>query len=397
MIKKILRYLLVFFLLCNPFLFAGQDKELEEKRKRLLEIQKQINEEKEREEKVRVFEKKEKQALGIVEKDLVKTKKELEKHKKEIISTKKNLRITEINLKKKEKALRDYQDLLASRISAFYRNIFFSLDELNKPEQGYLNFLASNCVSLFHVLNLEKRLKVFGIFASENANLIRETEFQKKVIGWEKKVLKTKEIKLARTKTEKEKKIEELESKKKEKEGSIYKAKAELKESFKKQEELRRTARELENMIKKLVAKKSVPPEILKREAMLFERDKDNLPWPVSRGKIVNYFGWTSSQQYATSIFNSGIDIEIDREENVCAVSKGVVLFSGTFRSYGKTVIIDHGGGYCSVYSNLSEITVKKNQEVKSGGVIGTVLSSLHFEMRKDTKTIDPLEWLKNR
>jgi len=149
-------------------------------------------------------------------------------------------------------------------------------------------------------------------------------------------------------------------------------------------------------MIKKFAAKKGVPSDVLKKEAMVFERDKDNLLWPVSRGKVVNYFGWSSSQQYTTSLFNPGIDIEVNGTENVCAVSKGKIVFSKTFRSYGETIIIDHGGGYCSVYGGLDQILIKTNQDIKSGQVIGNVSSILHFEMRKDAKSIDPLEWLNN-
>jgi len=412
--KKISILFLIFFSLSVPprlavarqqgVLIAQQSKELEESKKRLLQIQQQINEEKEREEKVRVAERKEKQALETVNKNLVKTEGELKKYKNKIFSTKKNLKIAEIDLKKKERDFRDYQDLLAGRISAFFRNIFFPLSQLDEIEQDarnplrkYLNSLSSDCILLYSAMDLGRELKVFGVFASENADLIRETEFQKKTIEDKKKTLKTEEVKLTRVKVVKEKEKQELESKKKEKEVSISRAKAELKKSQRKQEQLRKTARELEAMIKRLAAQKGVPPEVLKKEAMLFEKDKDNLPWPVSRGKVVSYFGWTSTQQYTASIFNPGIGIEVSGNENVYAVSKGKVMYSDSFRSYGKTIIIDHGGGYCSVYSGLDKISVKTGQEMKSGEIIGSISSNMHFEMRKDAKAIDPLEWLKNK
>jgi murein DD-endopeptidase MepM/ murein hydrolase activator NlpD len=68
-------------------------------------------------------------------------------------------------------------------------------------------------------------------------------------------------------------------------------------------------------------------------------------------------------------------------------------------RGLGKLVIVDHSGGYITVYAHLNEIDVKDDQEIENGTVIGRVNlggvdSSLHFEIRKSSNALDPNDWL---
>lgn len=82
----------------------------------------------------------------------------------------------------------------------------------------------------------------------------------------------------------------------------------------------------------------------------------------------------------------------------VRAVFPGRVAFADSYADYGRTVILDHGGGYYTVSANLAEIEVKVGDDVKGGARIaslagGTAGSTLYFEVRIGQETADPAEW----
>jgi septal ring factor EnvC (AmiA/AmiB activator) len=82
----------------------------------------------------------------------------------------------------------------------------------------------------------------------------------------------------------------------------------------------------------------------------------------------------------------------------VRAVFPGRVAFADSYADYGRTVILDHGGGYYTVSANLAEVEVKVGDEVKGGARIATLSSSsagstLYFEVRIGQETADPAEW----
>jgi murein DD-endopeptidase MepM/ murein hydrolase activator NlpD len=98
---------------------------------------------------------------------------------------------------------------------------------------------------------------------------------------------------------------------------------------------------------------------------------------------------------------HDGIDISSQIGENVKSIEKGTVekVYDDSF--YGTTVVIDHGQGYKSSYSNLnSKVSVKEKQTVTKGQVIGKVSNTsigeikdeahLHFTLFKDNNNVDP-------
>lgn len=118
--------------------------------------------------------------------------------------------------------------------------------------------------------------------------------------------------------------------------------------------------------------------------------------WPVGGdgGYISSLFGyrkWDHSN-------HKGIDIPAKRGTDIYAAQSGVVTFAGTYSSYGKLVIIDHGGGYETYYGHQSSIDVEKGDRVEKGDVIGHVGMTgsasgnhLHFELRYNDDRLDPL------
>jgi murein DD-endopeptidase MepM/ murein hydrolase activator NlpD len=95
-----------------------------------------------------------------------------------------------------------------------------------------------------------------------------------------------------------------------------------------------------------------------------------------------------------------GIDLASIARSPVYAANKGKVLSTQPIGIYGNTVIVDHGFGLCSLYSHLSEITVREGDRVEKETQIGlTGLSGmaagdhLHFSMMVGHVFVNPIEW----
>jgi len=108
--------------------------------------------------------------------------------------------------------------------------------------------------------------------------------------------------------------------------------------------------------------------------------------WPL-KGRVVGEF----SQTYANMI-NKGVNIQpySGNTEVVASRSGRVVFYAPDFDVYGKTVILDHGDGFMTVYARNAEVYVKPGDRVEKGNVIARAGSAgrdkavyLHFEIRK--------------
>ena len=131
--------------------------------------------------------------------------------------------------------------------------------------------------------------------------------------------------------------------------------------------------------------------------------------WPVNWPNITSPFGWRIHPVYNTKKFHSGIDIGGSYGNPIMAAGSGVVIFvskpvqgQNTGGSgYGNYCIIDHGGGYTTLYGHCKSVLVNKGQHVKSGQRIGLMGSTgtstgahLHFEVRKSGSPVNPERYL---
>lgn len=133
-----------------------------------------------------------------------------------------------------------------------------------------------------------------------------------------------------------------------------------------------------------------------------FEQMKGNLPWPVN-GRVSRWFGVQKDQRFGTSTFNGGIDIEAESETDVLAVHLGRADYVNWLPGYGQCIIVNHGGGYYSLYAHTSKVFVSPGDMVQKGDVIATVGETgsllgniLHFEIRKDAEPVNPAPWLRS-
>lgn len=112
---------------------------------------------------------------------------------------------------------------------------------------------------------------------------------------------------------------------------------------------------------------------------------RGNLPWPAA-GAVHNY--------------GNGVLIKAPGGSEVHAVAKGRVVFANFLRGYGMLVILDHGGGWMSMYGNNETLLHRVGDTVEAGESVGTAMAptgvntGAYFELRHGNKPVDPRSWL---
>ncbi|MFW5803840.1 MAG: murein hydrolase activator EnvC family protein [bacterium] len=170
-----------------------------------------------------------------------------------------------------------------------------------------------------------------------------------------------------------------------------------LQDSLKEKE---KAADELENKIRELIAaqKDDNVDEVVSGN---FSERMGKLTWPVEDGVIVNSFG---EQRHPilkdVTIKNNGIDIQSSGSSDVFSVHSGVVSTIVAIPGLNKAIIIRHGK-FLTVYGNLIDVFVSKNDNVSAGDRIGKIYHDdsemkevLHFEIWEENTKLDPEQWL---
>lgn len=133
-----------------------------------------------------------------------------------------------------------------------------------------------------------------------------------------------------------------------------------------------------------------------------FASQKGRLSIPV-RGNIIGTFGRHKHPEFNSYTVSNGISIAAPSGADIRPIYDGQVIFADYFKGYGNMVIVDHGGGFFSLYGHVSRIikkvgsTVSRNEVIAS---VGDVDSSrgpmLYMEIRYQGKPVDPLPWFRN-
>ncbi len=125
-----------------------------------------------------------------------------------------------------------------------------------------------------------------------------------------------------------------------------------------------------------------------------------NMITPVN-GVLSSPFGEREDPITKVSKIHEGIDIEAGNGEDILAALEGTVVDSGSSPSYGKYLRIRHANGFETVYAHCSAVSVMQGQKVNQGDTVAKVGNTgasvgthLHFEVWKDGKAVNPLEYI---
>lgn len=145
-------------------------------------------------------------------------------------------------------------------------------------------------------------------------------------------------------------------------------------------------------------ASRQLEQEILERSTLAsvasLGKSDAGFIWPIN-GSITSYYGsrWGG--------MHTGIDIDCNTGDPLVASKAGRVIMSSSYSGYGNTIVIDHGGGYSTLYGHLNGYNSSSGQDVAQGAVIGycgstgnSTGSHLHFEVRVNGSPVDPLDYL---
>jgi len=169
---------------------------------------------------------------------------------------------------------------------------------------------------------------------------------------------------------------------------------------FNKIKEYELSAREIQRLINLEENKRLTLEEKGVIQSTDFPNLKGRMIWPT-RGEIITHFGRFKHPKWKTITESIGIDIQANFGQDVRATSKGIVTAITWQRGRGNIIIINHLGGYFTVYTHLSQIFIQVDESVEEGQVIGSIGDSgsmrgpmLHFEIWKNNQVLDPEEWL---
>lgn len=286
-----------------------------------------------------------------------------------------------------ESAMLDYKrERLAARLRQMY---------MREPNYEWEIVLGSA-----NLQDALRRYKFTRMVARRDADLIREV--------WQRKVeLETEQAQITETlsdisklKATREGERQTLAGKKQERVSMLGRIKTQESKHAQAIEELNRSKEKLKDLIGELERKRLANPNAASLPTEDFAKLKGRLMWPVE-GKLTKKYGKDTHPRFGTVTFNNGINIEAPGGTPIRAVSAATVEFVDWISGYGNCIILNHGGGYYTLYAHAADIFVSPGQAVAAGQVIAEVGDSgsldgfeCHFEVRKSKQALDPLQWL---
>jgi septal ring factor EnvC (AmiA/AmiB activator) len=268
--------------------------------------------------------------------------------------------------------------LLAERLRGIYKLSGSSIARF---------ILTSNSSS-----SLEANLKILGIIAAHDLDLIKSLQRDRLELEQQKHLLAQKLLSLKSIDENLALREQELfkEQQKKNKFLEAIKANKVLAKS--RIESLRKKAHEM-NMEDTGVIDALFKPS--------FSDFKGQLPAPLS-GSVIKKFGITKASGHQYAISHKGVFISASKGSPVKSIFDGRVSFIGEIPGFGTTLILDHGDHYYTVYSHAQAVNVKTGQEVKQSHVLAQVgdgarqgSPGIYFEIRHFSEPYDPQQWMK--
>jgi septal ring factor EnvC (AmiA/AmiB activator) len=408
------KYILVFFTLLLSFSAFSQTKE--ELKKQKLSIEKEINYTAKLLKKTKTNKDKSLSYLKVLDKQIQNQEYLLQTLHIEISLLNKQIRKTEQAIIKTEQSVKTEQENLELLKSEYAKMIYACFKK--KGNRNDLMFIIS-AEDFNQAYKRTVYLKQYISFRKNQAEKITES---KKELESKKSDLNTQKDQLTLEVASKK----ELISAKKNELTTISDTKQEKQELinrlgkseklFKKQlQDKQKRAKALDDKIRKIIAEEirkareeaekknkgfALTPEAMALSSE-FNSNKGKLPWPLEKGIIVQGYG---KQKHAVfsgiETFNNGIDIATDKKAIVRAVFDGTISRIFFIKGEGKAILMNHGE-YFSVYSGLTEVSVKVGEKLLAKEKIGIVFtqeveekSELHFEIWKGYDKHDPSKWL---
>jgi septal ring factor EnvC (AmiA/AmiB activator) len=240
--------------------------------------------------------------------------------------------------------------------------------------------------------------------AKEDRQRMLLTQARRTAVQDTKTRLEERKRELDRLKRETDRERQSLASLTNERRSLLKRIRSDAKSNEQASAELVRASKRIQGLIETLERQRLARERGAPGEAPLlgdFGKNKGRLAWPVN-GKVARPFGSLKNARFGTTTFNSGVDIAAAFGTPIAVVAKGRVEWVNWLEGFGRCAIINHGGGFYTLYAHASEITVPVGRDLAAGEIIGrvgdtgsTIGTALHFEIRRGKEALNPLEWLR--
>ena len=396
--RKTMLFLWIVLLCSNSIFSQNNRKQLEKQKEAVQKELKEIN--------ALLFKNKKQKASTFTDIENINYK--IQRKQEVIKLTNRQINLLNIELEKNKNQQVDLSKRLKEVKAAYKEMILRSYK--SKSGKNKLMFVLSS-ESFFQAFKRTQYIKQYAAFRRNQANKIVTISDELKLINDE--LIERKKLKetlltnnrLTQISLEKEKnQANEIAFKLKSQEKKYKKnILAKQKESLKIDKQIDKLIREAIAASNKTKTKSNsfnLTPEAIAL-AKNFELNKGKLPWPVSRGVVIQRFGTQPHPVVKTAkIKSNGIVIATEKSAKVKTVFKGQVLSVLTFRGSNPTILIQHGN-YITAYKNLSKVFVSKGDVLESGQAIGEVFtnktnsqSTIQFSIFKKTTPLNPLFWI---
>lgn len=340
--------------------------------------------------------------------DIEKLSLKIERKQEFIKLTNKQINLLNKDLQENQKK-QDQLSIELSQVRSAYKELILQSYKARSGKNRLMFVLSSE--TFFQAFKRTQYIKQYAVYRKAQANKILKLSEQLNKIKEElneRKLIKQQLLndnRLTQKSLENEKKQADKIAFRLRKEEKKYK-----KNILAKQRERARIDKQIDKLIRDAIAASNknkeksdsftLTPEAIALEKN-FELNKGKLPWPVSRGVVIQKFGTQPHPVVKTAkIKSNGIVIATETSAKVKTVFKGKVLSVLSFKGSNPTILIQHGN-YITAYKNLYKVYVAKGDDLQSGEVIGEVFtnsstgeSSIQFSIFKRTTALNPLSWI---
>jgi septal ring factor EnvC (AmiA/AmiB activator) len=384
------RLAVIALLALMPVSLFAQDKDLDEKIKgkegELQKLREEINKERKN---IREIEKKERNVADYIAR--------LEKEGNLTGKLLSGLEEKEKLLEEQVEKLRG--DLETSEMIYRHRLQVFSA-RLREMYKDGPRFVWQELLSASDFSDLLQRYKFISMIAENDAAMIADVRDRKETIERQEAELTELLYDVTVSRGEKETELENLKANEAKRRRNLADLQVSKEQSRKRAEELEESEKRLQNLIEGLEkARLEQAQEWGEYGEGDFLSLKGKMPRPVD-GTISRGFGRFRHPEFGTVTFNTGVDISSRAGRPVRAVARGRIEYSGNLPGYGNCIILNHGGGYYTLYAHITKIKVSQGRQVERGQLLGEVGregagggETMHFEIRKSKKALDPSEW----
>lgn len=297
-------------------------------------------------------------------------------------------------IKESEQSLKETNEsikTLTSNVSVLEKEQEVQSAKLAELIQTY--YVTRRAKSSSNILNNgveEDRIsQYFQHLARERANTIEELEQVRKSLADNQRQLELQKNQITKLLSEQKAQQTKLTKAQSQRKATVGKIQKSISSDQVYLNELQRNETRLKAEIAKAAKRNAAPMDGLAKQ-------KGRLPWPL-KGKVLHSYGTKQTGQ----IDWKGMVIDANYGQSVKAVYSGTVVFAEYLRGYGLVVLLDHGKGDMTLYGFNQSLTKKEGDKVLAGETIalagdtgGQPRPSLYFEIRRNSKTQNPKNWL---